>query len=101
MLSSVVPYAADLTALRLVPQRLFGVFMSVHPVHPVQAGLAGLLLLGQVLDLHEWAGIVRVVAANAAAVAAVRGPRPLRQHAPEPQPFGWPSATPRRAPWRR
>ena len=72
VLSSVVPYAADLTALRLVPQRLFGIFMSVHPV---LAALAGLLVLGQVLDLHEWAGIGLVVAANVAAVAAVRAPR--------------------------
>lgn len=65
VLSSVVPYAADLIALRDVPPRLFGVFMSVHPV---LAGLAGLALLGQVLDVHEWLGIAVVVAANAAAV---------------------------------
>jgi hypothetical protein len=49
LLSSVVPYAADLTALRFVPARFFGVFMSSHPV---LAALAGLLLLGQVLALH-------------------------------------------------
>src|SRR5687768_14718112 len=73
VLSSVVPYAADLTALRDVPQRLFGVFMSVHPV---LAGLAGLVLLGQVLDLHEWAGMAMVVAANAVAVAAAQRPAP-------------------------
>jgi inner membrane transporter RhtA len=84
-LSSVVPYAADLTALRLVQQRLFGVFMGVHPV---LAGLAGLVLLGQVLDLHEWAGIVLGVAANAAAVAAVRAPRPSPQRVAEPSPVG-------------
>ncbi len=67
VLSSVIPYAADLTALRYVPQRLFGVFMSVHPV---LAGLAGIVLLGQVLDLREWAGIAIVVAANVVAVVA-------------------------------
>src|SRR5919112_5095205 len=44
LLSSVVPYATDLTALRHVPARFFGVFMSSHPV---LAALAGLLLLGQ------------------------------------------------------
>lgn len=66
VLSSVVPYAADLTALREVPPRLFGVFMSVQPV---LAGLAGLVLLGQVLEVHEWLGIGIVVAANAVAVA--------------------------------
>jgi inner membrane transporter RhtA len=66
VLSSVVPYATDLTALRYVPARFFGVFMSCHPV---LAALTGLVLLGQVLDTHEWLGIAMVVAANAAAVA--------------------------------
>lgn len=61
VLSSAVPYAADLTALRHVPTRFFGVFMSVHPV---LAAFAGLLLLGQLLDLHEWAGIAIIVGAN-------------------------------------
>lgn len=61
VLSSAVPYAADLTALRYVPARFFGVFMSVHPV---LAALAGLLILGQRLDLHEWLGIAVIVGAN-------------------------------------
>ncbi|MFF5076578.1 DMT family transporter [Actinoplanes sp. NPDC000266] len=61
LLSSVVPYAADLIVLRFVPPRLFGVFMSVHPV---MAALAGLTLLGQDLVLHQWAGILLVAMAN-------------------------------------
>ncbi|MFI7077100.1 EamA family transporter [Micromonospora sp. NPDC049903] len=65
VLASVVPYAADLVALRTVPARFFGVFMSIHPV---LAALAGLLLLGQVLQPHEWLGIAMVVTANAVAV---------------------------------
>ncbi|SNY61127.1 EamA family transporter [Paractinoplanes atraurantiacus] len=65
LLSSVVPYAADLVVLRFVPPRLFGVFMSVHPV---MAALAGLILLGQALALHQWAGILLVVLANALAL---------------------------------
>jgi inner membrane transporter RhtA len=68
VLASVVPYAADLVALRFVPARFFGVFMSVHPV---LAALVGTALLGQVLDLHEWTGIAVVVLANAVAVAVV------------------------------
>jgi inner membrane transporter RhtA len=66
VLSSVVPHAADLIALRFVPQRFFGVFMSVHPV---RAALVGTVLLGQVLRAHEWAGIGVVVLANVLAVA--------------------------------
>jgi len=65
LLASVVPYAADLIALRFVPARFFGVFMSVHPV---LAAVVGWVLLDQLLDLHEWVGIAVVVLANAAAV---------------------------------
>jgi inner membrane transporter RhtA len=58
VLSSVIPYAADLIALRRVPARLFGMFMSVHPV---LAALAGLVLLSQALRAHECAGIAIVI----------------------------------------
>lgn len=76
LLSSVVPYAADLTALRVVPARLFGIFMSTHPV---VAALAGVVLLGQLLALHQWVGIALVVTANAVAVAtAPRAALPSR-----------------------
>jgi inner membrane transporter RhtA len=67
VLSSAIPYAADVIALRRVPARFFGVFMSIHPV---LAALAGLLLLGQTMRPHEWAGIAIVVAANTLAVRA-------------------------------
>jgi inner membrane transporter RhtA len=77
VLSSAVPYAVDLVALRRVPQRFFGVFMSINPVI---AALAGIVLLGQVLELHEWLGIAIVVAAN---VVAVSTTRPVPQPAPE------------------
>jgi len=72
VLASVVPYAADLIALRFVPARFFGVFMSVHPV---LAALVGVVLLGQLLGPHEWIGIAVVVLANTTAVAASRSPR--------------------------
>jgi len=61
LLSSVVPYVADLLALRRVSASFFGIFMSVNPV---LAAVAGLLILGQGLALHEWLGIIIVVAAN-------------------------------------
>lgn len=64
VLSSAVPYACDLTALRFVPRQFFGVFMSVNPV---LAALAGVVLLGERLAAHEWLGIAIVVAANALA----------------------------------
>jgi inner membrane transporter RhtA len=65
VLASALPYAADVVALRRVPTRFFGVFMSVNPV---LAAFAGLVLLGQVLAWHQWLGIALVVLANAVAV---------------------------------
>ena len=71
--SSLIPYTFDLVALRRVTPRFFGVFMSVNPV---LAALSGLLLLGQVLVLHEWIGIIIVVVANVAAVLLARNLEP-------------------------
>lgn len=65
LLSSVVPYAADLIVLRHVPARFFGTFMSMHPVW---AALAGLVLLNQVPALHVWVGIAIIALSNLAAV---------------------------------
>jgi inner membrane transporter RhtA len=89
VLASVVPYAADVIALRFVPARFFGVFMSVHPV---LAALVGMVLLGQLLQVHEWVGIAAVVLVNATAVAPAgpcrrssseRGDRPVEVVVPE------------------
>ncbi|MGP8296489.1 EamA family transporter [Streptomyces inhibens] len=65
VLSSAVPFLADLLALRQVPARFFGIFMSVNPVF---AALIGLFVLGQHLDLASWLAITAIVAANAVAV---------------------------------
>ena len=65
LLSSVVPYAADLTALRTLPPRVFSVLSSAQPA---LAALSGLLLLGQDLAVHEWAGIAVITATNVLAI---------------------------------
>lgn len=88
VLASVVPYAADLTALRYVPARFFGVFMSVHPV---LAALVGMVLLDQFLQLHEWIGIAVVVLANAAAVGTSRRSATPVTHDDEDAPLAVPA----------
>ena len=65
ILASAVPFLADLFALRRVPARFFGVFMSVNPV---LAALIGLLILGQSLGWAEWLAIVAIVSANTVSV---------------------------------
>jgi inner membrane transporter RhtA len=64
LLSSVVPYWLEFEALRRVPARVFGVWMSVQPA---VAALIGLAMLGQRLSLPEWAGICCVAVASGGA----------------------------------
>jgi inner membrane transporter RhtA len=65
LLSSAVPFLADLLALRRVPAHFFGIVMSVNPVF---AAAIGTVVLGEALAALDWLGIALVVTANAAAV---------------------------------
>ena len=62
LMSSIVPYVADLLALRRVPASVFGTFTSINPVW---AALAGWFLLRQALDPAEWIGIGLIIISNA------------------------------------
>ena len=64
ILSSVIPYRLELEALRRMPMRLFGVWMSLEPA---VAALIGLGLLGQHLSVVEWLAIGCVMIACAGA----------------------------------
>ncbi|HJY03604.1 MAG TPA: EamA family transporter, partial [Streptosporangiaceae bacterium] len=64
ILSSVIPYRLELEALRRMPMRLFGVWMSLEPA---VAALIGLALLGQHLSVVEWLAIGCVMIACAGA----------------------------------
>jgi inner membrane transporter RhtA len=61
VLSSVVPYGLELTALRRLPTRVFGVLMSLQPA---AAAIAGLLILDQRLGVREIVALVMVSAAS-------------------------------------
>ena len=65
ILASAVPFVADVFALRRVPARFFGVFMSVNPV---LAALVGRVVLGQSLQWVEWLAIAAIVTANTVSV---------------------------------
>lgn len=64
LLSSVVPYSLELEALRRIPAKVFGIWMSLEPA---VAALVGLVLLGQGLRWYEWAAVGCVVVASAGA----------------------------------
>ncbi|MYS20951.1 EamA family transporter [Streptomyces sp. SID4948] len=65
ILSSAVPFLADLFTLRRVPAAAFGLFMSVNPV---LAAAVGALVLGQSLDAAAWLSIAAIIAANAISI---------------------------------
>jgi inner membrane transporter RhtA len=64
LLSSIIPYTLELEALRRVPARVFGIWMSLEPA---VAALVGLVMLGEALAVSEWTAIVCVMAACAGA----------------------------------
>lgn len=60
LLSSVIPYTFELEALRRMRAQLFGILMSLEPA---AAALIGLVVLGEVLAVREWAAIGCVIVA--------------------------------------
>ncbi|GAA1996843.1 EamA family transporter [Microbacterium ulmi] len=73
VLSSTIPYALELIALRRLPAAVFAILMSLAPA---TAALAGLVLLQQHLAWLEVVGIALVIAASVGAVlASSRGAR--------------------------
>ena len=64
MLSSAIPFSLDLEALRKIPARVFGVLMSLEPA---VAALAGLVVLGERLEMRAVAAILFVTVASSGA----------------------------------
>jgi inner membrane transporter RhtA len=69
VLSSVIPYSFELAALRRLPQRVFGVLLSLEPAF---ATLAGWLVLGQSATPLRMLAIALVVAASAGTALGIR-----------------------------
>ena len=67
LLSSVLPYTVELEALRRLPERTFGVLLSLEPA---VAALVGLIVLDQHLLGREIVAIALVVAASAGALSS-------------------------------
>ncbi|MEV4218219.1 DMT family transporter [Nonomuraea sp. NPDC049725] len=69
LLSSVIPYSLELKALRRMPKHVFGILMSVEPA---AAALIGVLLLGEILNVQQWAAVLCIVAASFGSTRAGR-----------------------------
>ena len=71
ILSSALPYALEIEALRRLPNAVFGVMMSLEPA---VAALVGFIALGQGLSPSEAVAIALVVCASAGALRSAATP---------------------------
>jgi inner membrane transporter RhtA len=75
LLSSAVPYTLEMSALRVLASRTFGILMSLEPA---VAAVTGLLFLREQLTAVQWLALGFVSAASAgAALTARRVPPPV------------------------
>ncbi|GAA4426410.1 EamA family transporter [Georgenia halophila] len=61
LMSSVIPYSAELVALRSLRPGTFGILMSLEPAF---AALAGFVIVSENLSLAQWAALACVVIAS-------------------------------------
>lgn len=61
VLSSALPYSLEMVALRNMPTQAFSILLSLEPAI---AALAGLAILGEHLNLLQWAAIALVIVAS-------------------------------------
>jgi inner membrane transporter RhtA len=66
VLSSALPYSLEMYAMPRIPTRTFGVLMSLNPA---LGAVAGLIFLGEMLSVVQWAAIASIVAASAGSAA--------------------------------
>jgi inner membrane transporter RhtA len=77
LLSSVIPYSCEITALRTIRPSLFGILMSIEPA---AAALAGILVVHEFLHAVQWLALACVVVAS---VGATRAESRLTEPAPD------------------
>lgn len=68
-LSSALPYTLEMVALKALPERTFGILMSLEPMI---ATVAGLIFLGEALSPLQWLAVFCVCGASAGAASSVR-----------------------------
>ena len=81
VLAAIIPYSLEMSALRRLPPRVFGVLLSLEPAI---AALAGWLLLSQRLGGYAVAAVIAVIAASVGSTLSTR--RPALDLAGEPRP---------------
>ncbi len=71
VLSSALPFSLEMVALTRLPARTYG---TVTSLEPAVGALMGMVFLGQVLSVQQWAGIGIVMAAAIGAASSIGTP---------------------------
>ena len=69
LLSSALPFTLEMIALAALPARTFSILMSLEPA---VAALCGLVFLGELLTVAQWAAVAMVIGASIGATATAR-----------------------------
>ena len=77
LLSSVIPYSLEITALRSLRPAVFSILMSLEPA---AAALVGIVVLGELLSPLQWLAVACVIAAS---VGATRSGQVLSEPVPD------------------
>jgi len=77
LLSSVIPYSFEMTALRTIRPAVFSILMSLEPA---AAALAGIIVLQEFLSPVQWLAVACVIAAS---VGATRGSMAFAEPVPD------------------
>ena len=74
LLSSVIPYSCEITALRTIRPSVFGILMSLEPA---AAALAGVVVVHEFLSAGQWVAVACVIVASVGATRSeTRPPTP-------------------------
>jgi inner membrane transporter RhtA len=68
-LSRALPYSLEMVALRRLPQKTFGVLLSMEPA---MGALAGVIVLNEHLSGTQWLAICGIIIASAGCAATAR-----------------------------
>jgi inner membrane transporter RhtA len=77
LLSSAIPYACDLVALRRIRPNVFSILMCLEPA---AAALAGIVVLREFLSPLQWVAVVSVMVAS---LGATRSREPIAEPVPD------------------
>lgn len=73
VLSSALPYSLEIVALKRLPQKTFGILLSLEPA---MSALAGFLVLHEALSATQWLAIGCIIAASVGAATTAKPKSP-------------------------